>query len=193
MHSIKKYHFKDQQPGEEILQVVRRHWFDILVQYIPVLFMFIVVVGSFLLIPVLTPQLIESNVATFFFVESLILLVLWMYAAVVWIDYYLDVWIVTNRRVVNVEQKGLFLRQVSELRYRKIQDVTTEVSGVIPTFLNYGDVFIQTAGKQHRFRFHNVPNPYQIKARLVKLQKRARKDNVAEIEKLLKHTGSGDV
>jgi uncharacterized membrane protein YdbT with pleckstrin-like domain len=74
---------------------------------------------------------------------------------------------------VNIEQKGLFIREMSELKIANIQDVTTEVTGVIPSVLNFGDVFVQTAGEARRFRFRQVPNPYGIKDQIMSLQHRA--------------------
>jgi uncharacterized membrane protein YdbT with pleckstrin-like domain len=97
---------------------------------------------------------------------------IWITFFLIWIDYYFDVWIITDRRVVNIEQKGLFNRQVSELELLRIQDITTEVTGVIPTILNYGDVFIQTAGENPRFIFRQVSDPYGIKDTLMNLQKK---------------------
>ena len=98
-------------------------------------------------------------------------LITWIFFFLLWIDYYFDVWIITNKRVVNVEQKGLFNREVSELELERIQDITTDVKGVIPTFLNYGDVYVQTAGKTERFDFADVPDPYGIKDIIMNLQK----------------------
>lgn len=187
MHALNKYHFKGQLPGEIILKVIRRHWFDIFWQYIPLSALLALLILSMMILPSLVPDLYTSP-QLFYFAHSLFLLALWLYAALIWVDYYLDVWIVTNKRVVNVEQKGLFMRDVSELRYNKIQDITTEVKGVIPTFLNYGNVYIQTAGEQLRFLFHNVPDPYSIKGQLVELQKRQRTQDLGEMEALL-HPG----
>jgi uncharacterized membrane protein YdbT with pleckstrin-like domain len=101
---------------------------------------------------------------------------IWITFFLIWIDYYFDVWIITNKRVVNIEQKGLFNRQVSELELARIQDITTEVTGVIPTMLNYGEVFIQTAGENPRFIFHQVPDPYGIKDILMNQQKKRNRE-----------------
>ena len=80
---------------------------------------------------------------------------------------------------MNIDQKGLFSRVVSELELEKIQDVTTDVRGMIPTFLNFGDLFVQTAAEQVRFRFHNVPDPYAVKDLIMNLQNKseAREEN----------------
>jgi len=104
------------------------------------------------------------------FMRSLFFTFLWLLFFAIWIDYYFDVWIVTSERIINIEQKGLFTRVVSELELEKIQDVTTDVRGVIPTFLNYGHLLIQTAGERERFIFRNVPDPYTIKDVIMKLQ-----------------------
>lgn len=185
MHNLEKTHFKGQLPGEVVLQVVRRHWFDILIQYIPVIALLLAILTALAAFPGYFTDYLGISLVLFYFVGSIFIMALWMYAALIWIEYYLDVWIITNKRVVNVEQKGLFLRHVSELRYMKIQDITTEVKGIIPTLLNYGEVYIQTAGTQPRFLFHNVPDPNGIKGTLVELQKRIRRRELGEIRHVL--------
>lgn len=178
-------HFRDQQPDEVIHNIIRRHWFDIFLQYIPVMgalfLLFAVAMSSGFWMSDSSP---EGESALFFF-ESLFLLMLWMYASLIFVDYYLDVWIVTDRRVINIEQKGLFSRQVSELYYSKIQDVTTEVKGLFPTFLNYGDLFVQTAAEKERFRFHNIPNPYEVKDLVMRLQKQGRGDELSQLRDVI--------
>ncbi len=84
-------------------------------------------------------------------------------------DYFLDIWIVTTERVINIEQHGLFSRTVSELRLNQVQDITSETSGFLGTFLTYGDVFIQTAGEHERFQFKDIDNPDDVKLTIAKL------------------------
>jgi uncharacterized membrane protein YdbT with pleckstrin-like domain len=79
-----------------------------------------------------------------------------------WTDNYLDVWTLTNERIINREQKGLFNRVVSELELIRIQDITVEQKGFLATILGYGNVYIQTAGEMERFIFEQVPHPYKI-------------------------------
>lgn len=183
MQNLERYHFKEQEKDEEIREVIRRHWFDILWQFIPLIFATLLVLSLLGVARQLFSQTINENILFFF--GSFLLLIFWLVASIIWIDYYLDVWIITNKRVVNVEQKGLFMREVSELHYNKIQDITTEVHGFIPTILHYGDVYVQTAGAQPRFLFHNVPDPYKIKDQLAQLQKSMRKKDLTEVQKII--------
>lgn len=182
-----KFHFQGQKPGEEILLVLHRHWFDILSQIFLVLGMIAGLILSFFYLPFFFPN-IETAFGSklFSFVEVSLAMLIWLVLFIIWIDYYFDVWIITNRRIVNIEQKALFVRQVSELEIENIQDVTTEVKGVIPTFLNYGDVFVQTAAEKERFLFHNVPDPYGVKDLMMNLQKRIEKEEARDLGEMIR-------
>jgi uncharacterized membrane protein YdbT with pleckstrin-like domain len=182
-----KYHFDGQKPDEKILLVLHRHWFDILSQFTIIFLMLVFFFGSyflpFLFYDTLSGPLFD-HLAAFF--RNLFFLFIWIMFFIIWIDYYLDVWIVTDRRIVNIEQKGLFSRVVSELQLEKIQDVTTQVQGIIPTFLNYGDLFVQTAAEEERFLFHNIPDPYAVKDLVMNLQKKFETQEENEFGEMLK-------
>lgn len=142
---------------------------------------------SYFYLPFLFP-IFQSDAynSLFMFLENLFAMIVWILFFLVWIDYYFDVWIVTNKRVVNVEQKGLFSREVSELEFEKIQDVTTEVLGIIPTFLNYGNVCIQTAGEKEHFTFADVADPYRIKDLIMNLQKELQRKERSDLGSMLR-------
>ena len=76
--------------------------------------------------------------------------------------YYLNVQIITDRRIVDISQEGLFSHVVSELHIAKIEDATSQTHGILGTLFGYGNVYIQTAGTVERFEFNNVPNPSSI-------------------------------
>ncbi|HAI73946.1 MAG TPA: hypothetical protein DCS28_01510 [Candidatus Moranbacteria bacterium] len=176
MQNFNHFHFKGQKPGEEILMVVHRHWFDILSHFFIIFIMLAMFFGGFVFIPAFFSFFSESfGRNLFFFLQNIFLIFIWLFFFLIWIDYYFDVWIVTDERIVNIEQKGLFSREVSELELENIQDITVDVLGIIPTFLNYGELFVQTAAEKERFVFHNVPDPYIIKDRIMNLQQKVKK------------------
>jgi hypothetical protein len=170
------FYFSSQHEDEEILQVYHRHWFDILKQYFPLFILLILMIGGMFLTPYMLDDFVmDGSIYLFYFIETTLLLLIWISGFLIWFDYYLDIWIVTDERVVNVEQRGLFSRHVSELTFLQIQDISTEVNGFIPTVLNYGNVHIQTAAEQSKFVFRAVPNPYKIKSILMTLKQLSRK------------------
>ncbi|HRY82550.1 MAG TPA: PH domain-containing protein [Candidatus Moranbacteria bacterium] len=181
------YHFEGQKDDEEILAVLHRHWLNILGHFSIVFLILAIILGSYTLSSYFfnefSPQIFFSLAS---FVRSLFFLFVWLLFFVIWIDFYFDVWIVTNERIINVEQKGLFTRVVSELELEKIQDVTTDVRGIIPTFFNYGDLLVQTAGERERFRFRQIPDPYSVKDLIMKLQKELENKEENEFGKMLR-------
>ncbi len=176
-YAFHPYHFASQREGEEVVQVIHRHWFNILSRFLLILLFSFLLIGSLIVFLLLFPDIFSAGGKEFFiFMENTFFIFVWLFGFLTWIDYYFDIWIITNQRIVNIEQKGLFDRHISELNFSRIQDVTTTVEGIIPTVLNFGDVFVQTASEQERFLFRMVPDPYKIKDTIMKISERNRSD-----------------
>ncbi len=187
MPAFSKEKFKEIQEQEEIIKILHRHWFDILVQFIPIFLAAFFLIFSLIFFPNYFPELKTDNFfKMFLFAESLFAIFIWMYGFFIWIDYYFDIWIITSERIVNIEQKGLFVRSMSEVKYSRIQDVTAEEKGVIPTMLDYGDVFIQTAAEKERFVFRKVPGPYELKDMIMKMQKEQVEEETNELGEMIR-------
>ena len=148
---------------EVIIYTARKHWFIFLIEIIFVL--------AAAVMPVLIIYFVlETGITNLIIFLYLIwLLILWIVMTLIWTDYYLDVWLVTNCRVINIEQKGLFNRVVAEHKLFRIQDVRSEQKGIMPTFLNYGEVHIQTAGAEKVVVFEEVPRPHYVAQEIIKL------------------------
>ncbi len=160
------------QQRDEVCQIfLRRHWIVLLGIFayatallaIPLIVIIFVNVGGFTVLQ----QLLSGQLAIVFM--SIYALIVLLITMTQFTDYYLDMWIVTNERVINTEQNGLFSRTISELHLNQIQDVTSEMKGMIATFLTYGDVIIQTAGTKERFHFEQIDNPDKVKEHILAL------------------------
>ncbi len=160
---------------EIIVAVVRRHWFTLLIQGVELAILFALpfilsaaLKSSFLknflsemtialpAMPVVDPKII------YFFI-SLWLLMIWFRLFSVLTMYYLDKWVITSKRIISVDQVTFFSRKVSNFRIDRIQDITTKVDGLIETFIDFGDITIQTAGETGSFTMKNVPAPAKLK------------------------------
>ena len=172
MPPFSRYHFQGQRENEEVLRIIHRHWFSIAMQYSAIGFAAILLVIIFSVLPKIAPLSPDELPPVFLaFLLNTFLLFLWLYVFLIWIDYYFDIWIITSERIVNIEQKSLFSREVSELQFARIQDVTSIVDGFIPTMLNFGDVYVQTAAEETRFVFRQIPDPYTIKDMVMQLSR----------------------
>lgn len=154
---------------EVVLKVVRKHWFILFSQVFlfsvaaitPIIFMFVLVSGEFIqAIPI--PEGVLGPTAAFF--SAAWFLVMWMMIFSAWTDYYLDIWTITNRRVVAIDQRGLFHRSISSFRLERLQDLNVHINGIIATALNFGTLEAETASGDENFVIHGVPKPRDIKA-----------------------------
>jgi hypothetical protein len=163
--------FPGQHDDEQVILFLRRHWFIFLMRLLLVIASVIGLVFIYVFFNLLSSDFSQSDYFNLLlFAESLGTLFIWNLFFILWIDFYLDAWIVTNERIINISQKGFFNRDISELKLTKIQDVTSEIVGVIPTLLNYGNIYVQTAAEKERFAFYQIPNPNEVKNTIVQLQ-----------------------
>ncbi len=122
----------------------------------------------------------QSLITLFVLGGSLFFLFAWLFLFQAFMDFYLDVWIVTNKRILNVEQTGLFSRTISELRLYRIQDVTSTVNGFLHIMFGFGDVEIQSAGEKTRFRFEDITNPNHVAKTILELAEVDRREHLDE-------------
>jgi hypothetical protein len=169
------------QEGEEVIFYLRRHWIVFAADIAMIFILAAVPLGALLLSSSTWPDLLIGPISgpLIKLLAGAYYLIIWLFFITTFVDYYLDAWIVTTRRVVNVEQHSLFSRTVSELDLSKVQDVTSEVKGILPSILNYGYVHVQSAGSTERFVFEQVPRPDDIRKKLLEFVKR---DQAQELE-----------
>lgn len=154
--------------GEQILASYRRHLIVLLFEVAPILLFLFAIVGVALFAVSQMPDDLAPLLPLIVLGSLLFLNLFWIALFVVLTDFYLDIWIVTNKRVIAIEQKGFFSRSVSEFELSKIQDITVMVHGIIPTLLRYGDLTIRTASEHENFVFKQVPRPNVVKDELLK-------------------------
>lgn len=93
------------------------------------------------------------------------------------IDWYYDIYLVTNERILNIEFEPIRSHRISEANLRNIEDVSESVIGVLPSLFNYGDVKVQTAARQDLFVFKAVPDPAWFRDVIVDLARFTRGGN----------------
>lgn len=171
---LKKILFPSQEENEKIILFLRRHWFILFkIIFLYFLLLFFPIITFFIFqkfLPLTLENLLTGDLYPLLILAvSLFYLLVWQCFFHKWLDYYLDIYIVTDKRIVDVEQIGLFKRVIAEQKLFRVQDVTTEVKGILPTFLHYGNVSIQTAGTKERFLFKEVPHPYSVSKKILEL------------------------
>jgi hypothetical protein len=160
------------EDDERVLRVVRKHWFVITVRTLSVVGSMLMPLIAFVAVNAYLPPEFTEPLSAFsqelWFVYCGWLIINWMILANLWTDYYLDLWIITNRRIISIDQRGFFRRFLSSFRLERLQDMNINVSGLLPTLLNYGTIEAQTAGgSNEEFKTHNMPDPRGLKALII--------------------------
>jgi len=68
-----------------------------------------------------------------------------MFLYISWLNHELDLFVITNNRVICIEQKSFLNRAVGECTLDKIQEVSIETKGFFANVLDYGTVTLKTA------------------------------------------------
>lgn len=169
---------------EKIHLFKRRHRIVLILELAPAfLFFFLIIIGMLFLIfssPLSWPKIFSSFVPALaqfnlsyllLFFLSFSILILWLVMSLIFMNYYLDCWIVTNQRTAYFELKGLFSRVFCSVPHDKIQDISIDVHGILPTIFRFGDVQVQTAGGFREFVCRQIPDPYETKEIMFKAKR----------------------
>lgn len=133
---MRKMVFDGQREGEEVQFVFRRHFLTAKSGVIFLILMIMIGVGLTLLWP--------NNMMIF---ETFLALILvgvlgFLYSYMLW---YFSIYIVTNQRIRQISQRGLFKKSVVDLGLDKIQSISYGVNGIRAGLMGYGTIVIQTA------------------------------------------------
>jgi len=144
--------------GERILLSLRKHPLIIVGKLIPFIILdylpyLLPKIGAYLASTVPNPPVDYTALLSFAnpwvdFLVGVYWLFVWMGAFGTFTNYFLDQWIVTNERIIDVNQKSFWDREVSSLFLDRVQNVEVEISGVFGTLFGFGTVDIESAGAE---------------------------------------------
>jgi signal transduction histidine kinase len=165
----KPKYFADQFDDEEVLYVFRKH---------PIVMRKGLIIGmmAWLVGPLYTLALtfVYANdpskfpTIAFFvysFIGSVVLGILILVPS--WISWYFSVFIVTDQRLIQITQKGLFTRSVVDMGLGQIQMVNYEVAGLQETLLSFGTITMQTFVGD--LVIHDLHHPAKIQKKLLEI------------------------
>lgn len=163
------------EAGEEVLTIVRKHWFLITAEILGVVFFALLPLFAGFIV-LLLPDLIPletlhlgTHLPIILFGISFWLLFTVMAVFMIWTHYFLDLWAITDRRIIVIDQIRFFNRKVSSFRLERLQDIKAQVDGIIPTLLGFGSIHVHTAGNgEDNFISSGLPEPRELQALIQK-------------------------
>ncbi len=133
-------------------RIWHRHWWILL----KAVFLPVVATAVALFVLILIPAPIVDYIA----VAISVITIFWLIWQIV--DWYNDIYIVTDDRLVDIEKKPLFSEDRRETRLIMIQNIHYVQPNLISRLLGFGNVLVETAGRMGAFTFKDTPEPQEV-------------------------------
>jgi hypothetical protein len=157
---VKDKYFEDQFDDEEVLYVFRKH---------PIVMRRGLVLGMLGPLIGVLPSTFRPELGFGWFFGGLaggVLLGILMFLPS-WINWHFSVFIVTDQRLIQITQKGLFNRSVVDMGLNQIQMVNYQVAGLQETLLGFGTIMMQTLVGD--LVIHDVHHPGRIQKKILQI------------------------
>ena len=147
--------------NEQLIAIIRKHWAALALPLSKAIISIIVII------------VIYEKLAEFDYGFKIALV--WIIASILYgvhriVIWYLDCYIITNKRIIDIDQKSMFKRVVAEVEIENIQEAIYEINGPLEAFFNYGTVKIKMASSG-MINMEQIPNPAKVKSLIIKTQR----------------------
>ena len=146
------------RPWEEVLMVVKRHW----------------IVYVMLFIYFFSGVIVTFMIFFFFWLNTwwyMLNIILWLILSIIlyieWLNHELDMYVVTNNRVIGLEQIAFLNRAVTECNLWQIQEVNSKAKWLFANIFNYWTLSIQTAGSKTTLKMEFCPDVMQSSRKIL--------------------------
>jgi len=166
-------YFKQELNGdEELIMILRKHWVTLSLLCLKTIIIFVLAIIFFKFAPN------EKWAAQVFLFWIFLGLIYGFRGILIWL---LDCYIITNKKIIDIDQRGFFQRIVTEVNYEKIENVIYEMKGPLAIFFNYGNLKIQIIKNEGLLLMKQIPQPKKIQDIIIKFQEKTRADKTKEI------------
>ena len=145
---------------EEVLMVVKRHW----------------IVYVMLFIYFFSGVIVTFMIFFFFWLNTwwyMLNIILWLILSIIlyieWLNHELDMYVVTNNRVIGLEQIAFLNRAVTECNLWQIQEVNSKAKWLFANIFNYWTLSIQTAGSKTTLKMEFCPDVMQTSRKVLNI------------------------
>lgn len=173
MPKPEKTSFDTQASNEQIVLLLRPHPITLLKQTVLVI------------AAIIFPLVAGNSFLTDFFPHNYLFamglawyMLTFSFALQTFLDWFFSVFIITDERVIDVDFLSLLSKDVSAAKIDVIEDISSKTGGFLASIVDYGTVYIQTAGEHPEIQFENVPHPARVAALLNELMLEEEREKV---------------
>lgn len=174
--------FINQRNDERVFVVSRRHaigflWFTLTFSFLLVFPLLVLLLSNDRMAGII--EMVGSQDAVYY-TDALIIAMTAYYLIfstillAAWVNHYYSILVVTDERIIEIIQKGLFARHMNEMTFDQIEDVSCRTQGILNTIFGVGDLEIQTAGSLRNFQISEVAYPELVSEIILELSYQAK-------------------
>ncbi len=163
--------FFEQDADENIVLFLRRHWFTNVGWIVTALLLillpfFLATLSAYAVfqLPISIPLNILQGALLLWY------MIIFSYILESFLSWYFNIYIVTNKHLVQVQFDSLLSRKVIQSQLEDIQGVSAGIKGIFGSLFNFGDVHIETAAYHENILFTKVPFPDIVANTIEELQ-----------------------
>lgn len=156
----------NQQAVIEEPLIVRRHILDLLLPFIWALIMLLPASLSLIALDSLGVTTDPIGALSTWIFSGLYFIFVISFFMTEWTFWYQDAWIITHDRLIDIALVSLFNRRLSQLSFNQVQDIQVEMKGYLQNIFNYGNINVQSAGRQSFFQLQSVPRPAALASKI---------------------------
>ena len=160
----------DESPDDEqVLLVVHKHWASLLGEAALTVVPGLTILWLLILLRGLPLTLADASVhAVITLLVPFCFLTLWTILAIQWTNYYLEMFVVTDRHIFYTTQVNFTGRTVSQWNIHDVSHATVHIEGLIESFFNYGSITIEGREEYNPVTVGGIPDPEYVAAVILK-------------------------
>jgi hypothetical protein len=133
--------------GEQTVIYVQRSIYVLARQLAIPILLLLVVLPLAIYVPTTSTPMVSSNLSSWWFFMGIVVLGLLIAMLVIYTNYADDVFILTNKRIIDIDRRYIFFYESRrELEYKNIKDIKVKVPNLLQRLLDIGNVSLEVAG-----------------------------------------------
>lgn len=164
--------------NEHIILTLHRHWIILVFHFL----YFVALFGtSAVLLNYQTPIIDLFWSGLYWWGISLYWILFLTFILLNWINDELDLFIITDSRVIGIDQISTLARSVSECSLDRVQEVNAHTAGIFQTIFGFWDVHIHTASETSNMVIKYAPDPIENARRINNVIQEYRKSHEVRV------------